>query len=32
MRIAKRLVASGVVVVGQIALTETIKKILKKFE
>ena len=32
MRITKRLVASGVVVVGQIALTDTIKKILKKFE
>jgi hypothetical protein len=32
MVIAKRLVASGVVTVGQIALTETIKKILKRFE
>jgi hypothetical protein len=32
MTIAKRLVASGVVLVGQIALTETIKKILKKFD
>ena len=32
MRIAKRLIASGVVIVGQIELTETIKKILKKFE
>ena len=32
MTIAKRLVASGVVLVGQIALTETIKKILKNFE
>ena len=31
MTIAKRLIASGVVLVGQIALTETIKKILKKF-
>lgn len=32
MTIAKRLVASGVVLVGQIVLTETIKKILKKFD
>jgi hypothetical protein len=32
MKIAKRLIASGVVLVGQIALTETIKKIIKKFE
>ena len=32
MTIAKRLVASGVVLVGQIALTDTIKKILKKFQ
>jgi hypothetical protein len=32
MTIAKRLVASGVVLIGQIALTETIKKILKKFD
>jgi hypothetical protein len=32
MTISKRLVASGVVLVGQIALTETIKKILKKFD
>jgi hypothetical protein len=32
MRIAQRLIASGVIVVGQIALTETIKKIIKKFE
>lgn len=32
MTIAKRLVASGVVLVGQIALTETIKKILKKLD
>jgi hypothetical protein len=32
MTIAKRLVASGVVIVGQIALTDTIKKILKKFQ
>ena len=32
MKIAKRLIASGVVVVGQIALTETIKKIIKKFD
>ena len=32
MTIAKRLFASGVVLIGQIALTETIKKILKKFQ
>ena len=32
MRIAQRLIASGVIVVGQIVLTETIKKIIKKFE
>ena len=32
MTIAKRLVASGVVLVGQIALTDTIKKILKKLD
>jgi len=32
MTIAKRLVASGVVLVGQIVLTDTIKKILKKFQ
>lgn len=32
MTISKRLVASGVVLIGQIALTETIKKILKKFQ
>jgi len=32
MRISKRLVASGLVVVGQIALTEVIKKLLKRFE
>jgi isocitrate lyase len=32
MIVAKRLVASGVVTVGQIALTDTIKKILKRFE
>jgi hypothetical protein len=32
MVVAKRLVASGVITVGQIALTETIKKILKRFE
>ena len=32
MTIAKRLVASGVVLTGQIALTETIKKIIKKFQ
>ena len=32
MRIAQRLIASGVIVVGQIALTKTIKKIIKKFE
>ena len=32
MTIAKRLVASGVVLIGQIALTDTIKKILKKFQ
>jgi len=32
MTITKRLVASGVVIVGQIALTDIIKKILKKFE
>lgn len=32
MKIAKRLIASGVVVVGQISLTETIKKILKRLE
>lgn len=32
MTISKRLVASGVVLVGQIALTETIKKILKKLD
>jgi hypothetical protein len=31
MTIAKRLVASGVVIVGQITLTEVIKKIIKKF-
>jgi hypothetical protein len=31
MTIAKRLVASGVVVVSQVALTEFIKKVLKKF-
>ena len=30
MKIAKRLIASGVVVVGQISLTETIKKIRKR--
>ena len=32
MTISKRLIASGVVIVGQVALTETIKKILKKLE
>jgi hypothetical protein len=32
MTIAKRLVASGVVLVGQIALTEVIKKIIKKLD
>ena len=32
MTIAKRLFASGVVLIGQIALTETIKKIIKKFQ
>jgi hypothetical protein len=32
MTIAKRLVASGVVLVGQIVLTDTIKKIIKKFQ
>jgi hypothetical protein len=32
MTISKRLIASGVIVIGQIALTETIKKILKKFD
>ena len=32
IRIAQRLIASGVIVVGKIALTETIKKIIKKFE
>lgn len=32
MTIAKRLVASGVVLIGQIALTDTIKKIIKKFK
>jgi hypothetical protein len=32
MNISKRLFASGVVVIGQVALTETIKKILKRFE
>lgn len=32
MTISKRLIASGLVLVGQIALTETIKKILKKFQ
>ena len=32
MKIAQRLIASGVIVVGKIALTETIKKIIKKFE
>jgi hypothetical protein len=32
MRISERLIASGVVIVTQITLTETIKKILKKFE
>ena len=32
MRISERLIASGVVIVGQITLTETIKKILKKLE
>jgi hypothetical protein len=32
MTISKRLIASGVVFVGHIALTEAIKKILKKFE
>jgi hypothetical protein len=32
MTIAKRLVASGVVLVGQITLTDAIKKILKKLE
>ena len=31
MTIAKRLVASGVVVIGQVALTQLIKKIIKKF-
>jgi hypothetical protein len=31
MTIAKRLVASGVVVVGQVALTQFIKKMIKKF-
>jgi hypothetical protein len=31
MTIAKRLVASGVVVVGQVVLTQLIKKIIKKF-
>ena len=31
MTVAKRLVASGVVTVGQITLTEVIKKIIKKF-
>jgi hypothetical protein len=32
MTISKRLIASGVVFVGQIVLTEVIKKILKKFQ
>ena len=32
MTIAKRLVASGVVIIGQIVLTDTIKKIIKKFK
>jgi hypothetical protein len=32
MRVTKRLIASGVVIVSQIELTETIKKILKKLE
>ena len=32
MRVSERLSASGVVIIGQIALTETIKKILKKLE
>jgi len=32
MTIAKRLVASGVVIIGQIVLTDTIKKIIKKFQ
>lgn len=32
MTISKRLIASGLVLVGQIALTETIKKIIKKLE
>jgi hypothetical protein len=32
MTISKRLFASGVVLIGQIALTETIKKIIKKFQ
>ena len=31
MTISKRLVASGVVVVSQVALTEFIKKVIKKF-
>jgi len=31
MKVAKRLVASGVVLVGQLVLTEIIKKIIKKF-
>jgi hypothetical protein len=30
MKVAKRLVASGVVLVGQVVLTEIIKKIIKK--
>jgi len=32
MRVTKRLIASGVVIVSQIEVTETIKKILKKLE
>lgn len=32
MRIAKRLVASGVVLVGQLVLTDILKKIIKKFK
>ena len=32
MKIAKRLVASGVVLVGQVVLTNMLKKIIKKFK
>ena len=32
MKIAKRLVASGVVLVGQLVLTDMLKKIIKKFK